>query len=158
MDPALVIHYFTSKQALFQEAMQIPSEPMKILDTVLAEGTENLGPRLVAAILSFLDELGPANPMLGLLRSATADEQAARTLSEFVRLAILSKVTRHLGVDQPMLRAELCSSQILGAILVTQVLQFPEMREAGREVLVAMLGGTLQHYLSDPLPVIESAD
>ncbi|MDD7939996.1 TetR family transcriptional regulator [Actinomycetospora lutea] len=152
VDPALVMHYFGTKQVLFVAAMEFPLDPAQVVPHLVGSGIDGLGERLVRLMLGVLDELGDTNPMLGLVRSAMGHPDAARMLREFLGEAILdpiaAAVSEQTGADRPRLRADLCASQIVGIIVARQILVLPELAAADRETLVVAYGGTIQRYLT----------
>lgn len=152
VDPALVHHFFRNKEQLFVAAMALPIQPATFLAQLTEPGVDGLGARLVDAVLTVLDELGPANPLLALIRSAATHATAARMVREFVGTAIVGRIAASLDVDRPELRASLCASQIVGLIVAREIVELPALRTAERAVLVAAYGPTLQRYLDAPLP------
>ena len=55
VDPALVHHYFGTKEQVFVAAMQLPFQPGEMLPQVLAGDPEGLGERLVRLFLGAWD-------------------------------------------------------------------------------------------------------
>ena len=151
VDPALVMHFFGSKQGLFIAAMEFPLDPAEVVPRLVAPGIDGLGERLVRFLLGVVDDLGEANPMLGLVRSAVGHPDAARMMREFLGEAILDRVAAALEVDRPRLRADLCASQIVGILVARQILGLPELVAADRETLVGAWGPTIQRYLTGSL-------
>ena len=84
VDPALVHHYFGTKQALFVAAVQLPVNPVEQLMAVLAEDPGQAGERMVELFLSIWDHAADQSPLLALVRSAVGDEHAAAMLREFI--------------------------------------------------------------------------
>jgi AcrR family transcriptional regulator len=157
VDSALVHYFFGTKEQLFAQAMALPIDPDEFVGALLGPGTAGLGERLVNALLTVLDEAGPTNPMLALIRSAATHASAARMLREFLTSAVTSRVAAALDVDRPELRAALCASQVIGLIVAREVIELPPLPTTERAVLVAAYGPTLQHYLEDPLPAGDPA-
>jgi len=118
VDPALVHHFFGTKDRLFVAAMRLPINPAEVIPKVVAAGIEGAGERLAAIFVRTIRELGDANPILGLLRSATAHPSAARMLRDFFTIAVLEKVATELDVPQPRLRAALCALAALVYVLL----------------------------------------
>lgn len=152
VDSALVHYFFGTKEQLFVQAMALPIDPRVFVTAVLEPGTIGLGERLVNALLAVLDEAGPTNPMLALIRSAATHASAARMLREFLTSAVTSRLAVALEVDRPELRAALCASQVIGLIVAREVIELPPLPTTDRAVLVAAYGPALQHYLESPLP------
>lgn len=151
VDPALVMHYFGTKQGLFVAAMEFPLDPAEVVPRLVAPGIDGLGQRLLRFLLTVIDDLGEANPMLGLVRSAVGHPDAARMMREFLGEAILDRVAAAIRADRPRLRADLCASQIVGILVARQILELPELAAADRDTLVAVYGRTIQSYLTGPL-------
>jgi AcrR family transcriptional regulator len=151
VDPSLVMHFFGSKQALFVAAMEFPVDPAEIVPRLVGPGVDGLGERLLRFLLGIIDELGEANPMLGLVRSAVTHPDAARMMREFLGEAILDRIAAAIDADRPRLRADLCASQIVGILMARQILALPELAAADRELLIGIYGRTIQRYLTEPL-------
>jgi AcrR family transcriptional regulator len=151
VDPALVMHYFGTKQALFVAAMEFPLDPAQVVPHLVGPGIDGLGERLVRFLIGVIDELGEANPMLGLVRSAVSHPDAARMMREFLGEAILDRVAEAIEADRPRLRADLCASQIVGILMARQILALPELAAADRELLIGVYGATIQRYLTGSL-------
>src|SRR5829696_3719847 len=67
VDPALVHHYFGTKQALFVAAVQLPVNPVSQLMAVLAEDPGQAGERRVELFLSIWDPAAVQSPLLATL-------------------------------------------------------------------------------------------
>ena len=152
VDPALVHHFFGSKEHLFAAAMNLPIDPATVIPELVAPGIDGLGERLIRFFLTLFDQLGPANPLVALLRSVAAHEQAATMFREFYSKAVLERLAATLKVPQPRLRAALCMSQIIGLVMTRQIIGLDPLVRADNEVLVAAYAPALQHYLTGPLP------
>ena len=151
VDPALVHHYFGSKQQLFAAAMQLPVDPITIVPMLLADGVDGLGERLVRLFLSVWDGTPGQGPMLALIRSAVSHEQAATLLREFVTDVLLGPIARAVGGDRPELRASLVASQMVGLSMARYVVRIEPLASADAGTLAAAVGPTIQRYLSGPL-------
>ena len=153
VDPALVHHYFGTKDQLFLDAMQVPFDPGSILSTVLARGRDGAGERLVRTMLSVWDS--PAGvAAAALVRSAVGNETFARMLREFVSRGILRRVGKafDLAPAEAGLRTNLVASQIVGLIMVRYIIRLEPIASAPPEVLAPLIGSTVQRYLTEPLP------
>src|SRR5437660_6065467 len=83
VDPALVLHYFGSKEGVFLAAVEFPIDPAEFVPRLLAPGLDGLGERLVRFFLETWDS--PAgSPLLGLVRSVVGNERAAALMRDFV--------------------------------------------------------------------------
>src|SRR3954468_4972611 len=73
VDPALVHHYFGSKDQLFLAAVEAPADPAELLPAVLAGGRDRLGESVVRLLLSIWD-VPMRSAGLALVRSAVGNE------------------------------------------------------------------------------------
>ncbi len=92
VDPALVHHYYGSKEALFAAAMQIPVVPSEVLTAALSNrpaGDTRVGAHLVKTALTLWESAAVKDTFLGLLRSAVTSDQASVMLREFISDTIL---------------------------------------------------------------------
>jgi len=147
VDPALVHHFFGTKERLFIATMRLPLEPATLIPELLAPGVEGLGERLARHFLRLMRELGEANPMIALIRSAAAHPDAARMFREFYTRAVLERLAAELDTSRPQLRAALCASQILGLAVARFIIGLRPLLDADDETMVAAFAPALQHYL-----------
>ena len=98
VDPALVHHYFGTKDQLFLAAMQVPIDPNKVIPAVLAGGLDGVGDASVygtlrrlyqaGALKSYVvpSDEGPHRKYYGLNdRGRKALDQSAKTWGSFTR-------------------------------------------------------------------------
>jgi AcrR family transcriptional regulator len=151
VDPALVHHYFGTKEQLFVATMELPVDPGVLIAGLLADGVDGLGERLVRAFLAVWDSAGDTSPLLALIRSATSHDRSAAMLREFITTAVIGRLVAALGTDQGPRRAALTGSQLVGLAWVRYVLRLEPIASAPAESLVGPVGATLQRYLTGPL-------
>jgi AcrR family transcriptional regulator len=153
VDPALVHHYFGSKDQLFLAAMNFPVDPGQLVPKVLAGDRDAVGERMVRTFLGIWDSpVGGA--ALALLRSAVSNEWTARLLREFVTTQVLRRVLENLDIDpaELPLRGSLVATQMIGLAMMRHVVRLEPVASADPETLVATIGPTIQRYLTAPLP------
>jgi AcrR family transcriptional regulator len=151
VDPALVHHYFGTKEDLFVAAMQLPFDPAVIIPALLAPGIDGLGERIVRLFLSIWDSPERVSPFIALLRGAMTHEASASMLREFVTSAIFDRVTVALEVDQPRLRANLVASQLIGLAFARYILRIEPLASTETEQIVAAVAPTIQRYFTADL-------
>ena len=151
VDPALVLHYFGSKQELFRASVNFPVDPAVFIPRLLEPGIDGLGERLVRFFLETWDS--PAGrPLLALSRSVVTSEDAATLLREFVSREVLGRLARALEADEPQLRASLAASTVIGLAMLRYVVKLEPLASARGDEIATWLGPTVQRYLSEPLP------
>jgi AcrR family transcriptional regulator len=146
VDPALVHHYFGTKERVFVAAMELPFDPAERLPEVLAGDPAQLGERLVRLFVSIWDEPDFRAPMLGMLRSAMTGEQGATMLREFVGGALLGRVAGAVGDVDP-LRVQAAAAQMVGVVLLRHVVRLEPIASASQEDLVALVAPVVQRHL-----------
>lgn len=151
VDPALVHHYFGTKDDLFLAALALPVDPRKLLaDAITGPATEAAEP-LLRTFLSIWDdqELQP-----GLVATARRilEPGGDKLIREGFLPVVLLPVGEGLGIDHPELRMPLVASQVIGLILARYLLRVEPIASLAPDELVAIYGPTIQRYLTGPLP------
>ena len=152
VDPALVHHYFGTKDQLFVAAMEFPLDPAKILPQIAAGGVDGMGERLVRMFLTIWD--GPAGAAgVALVRSAVRSDLAARLLREFLTTQVLRRALDHLDVDPSEVptRGNLIATQMIGLAMIRYVIKLEPLASADPEAVVAAVAPNIQRYLEQPL-------
>ena len=98
VDQALVAHFFGAKQQLFVEVVRLPFEPSELLPVLLEGDRETLGERLAGFVASVLESPEGRARVLGIVRAAASEPEAARMLREFLRGELLAPLAQQLGV------------------------------------------------------------
>ena len=155
VDPALVHHFYGSKERLFSAAMRLPIAPGEVLAAALAEGPAepggSLGEHLVRTALTLWDSAEVSGAFIGLLRSAVTSEQAAAMLREFIADAILSLFAGAAASTDPAdaaYRASLTAGQMLGLALTRYVPKFEPVAAADAASLARAIGPAIDRYLT----------
>jgi AcrR family transcriptional regulator len=161
VDPALVHHYFGSKNGLFLASVEAPVDPDELLPAVLDVPPDERGEAVVRLMLRVWD--GPARPaILALVRSAVNHEWSARLLREFVLTKIIRRVVGSfdLPADEREARGALVASQLVGLAMTRYVIRLEPTASATHDSLAAAIGPTIQRYLTGevPLPVAGRRD
>ena len=155
VDPALVHHYFGTKEKLFLASMNAPINPGELIPQALAGPRAQAGERLIRLALTVWGS--PAgSAALGMFRSALSNEWTARLLREFVITQILRRAVGELVLDpaEAPLRASLVATQIAGVMVARYVLKIEPLAGIDREVIVAAVGPNIQRFLDDPMPEV----
>ncbi len=153
VDPALVHHYFGTKEKLFLASLNSPVNPAELIPQALDGPRDEAGERLIRLVLSVWDS--PAgSAALAIFRSALSNEWTARLLREFVITQILRRAVAELSIDasEAPLRAGLLATQITGLLTTRYVLRIEPLASAEPEIIVAALAPNVQRFLTEPLP------
>jgi len=155
VDPALVLHYFESKERLFVAALRDALRPMA--DNFIGEqvpgSMEGLGERLLRASLEWwlADPVREATAV-ALLGAATRSDGAMHVLQEVAGPeGGIPRLLSALGVPQPRLRAALIGSTLLEVVVARLLVRLEPIASADLETLVSWYGPVVQGYLTRPL-------
>ena len=151
VDPALILHYFGSRDALFFEVLRESVEGL--IRGVLADASASADPgrTIVEAFVRRWDSEEARATFAGLLLSAASDARVARMLREFFGSRVLTMVARELSSSDPGFRAGLVASHLLGLGVVRYVVRLGPVVGATPETLGAAVGPSLTRYLTGTL-------
>jgi AcrR family transcriptional regulator len=152
VDPALVHHYFGTKEKLFLASMNAPINPAELIPKALEGPRDQAGERLVRLVLSVWDSPAGA-AAIAMFRSALTNEWTARLLREFVITQILRKAIAELTMDpaEAPMRSALLATQMAGLVTIRYVLKIEPVASAPTESLVKAMAPNVQRFLTDPL-------
>jgi AcrR family transcriptional regulator len=151
VDPALVHHYFGSKDDLFLAALDIPVDPRRLVPKVFDDGVQGAGERLLRLFLSVWDDPHTRLPLLALVRSSLVQETPETLLQQGILRMILQPLRAALPSDEADRRVQLVISQMSGLVLTRYLLALEPLASMPAEELVAWVAPTLQRYLDGPL-------
>ena len=149
VDPKLVLHYFDSKEGIFQAAMDFPFDPAQAIPELLKPGLDGLGVRLARFFLDTWESPAGARAH-ALVRSMVTSKSAAALMRDFVSREVLARVAQALELDHPEVRASLAASQLIGLAMLRYVVKVEPLASAPPAKLAAWIGPTLQRYFTDP--------
>jgi AcrR family transcriptional regulator len=150
VDPALVHHYFGSKDDLFLAALEIPVDPRTLMPPVFEPGLEGAGERLVRLFLTVWDTPEARLPLLALVRSGLAAE-TPELLRQGLLPIVLQPLRAALPADEGPRRVQLVASQLIGLVVTRYLLALEPLASMALEEVVASVAPTVQRYLDGPL-------
>lgn len=149
VDPALVHHYFGTKDEVFAAAIEVSFEPALVIPAILGQGTEGIGERLARYFVGVWENPATRGPLLAIIRSALTHEAAAKVLRGFVLRRLLERIAGDLDVPNPKFRAELAASHMIGIAILRYVIKVEPLASADPEEIIAIVAPTLQRYLTE---------
>jgi AcrR family transcriptional regulator len=144
IDPALVIRYFGSKDRLFAAAVEID---LRLPDLSSIPAGQR-GPALVRHFLERWEGEPADEALLVLLRSAVTHAAAAERMREVFAAQVVPALAALRDPGEGAMRAGLVASQMLGLALCRTLLRLPPVAALDVEKLVALVGPTIERYLS----------
>jgi AcrR family transcriptional regulator len=151
VDPALVLHYFGSKQRLFLDAVDLPFEVGELVAQLQGGPRSQVGERVARFALGVLSNPDGRARWTGMIRSAASDPEAAEMLRDVLTRRIFEPLAEALGSDDAQLRANLASSQMVGLVMARYVIGIEPLASAPPETIAAAIAPTIQRYLVEPL-------
>jgi AcrR family transcriptional regulator len=156
VDPALVMHYFGSKEALFSEALELPTRPSEVFARGMAAGSENLGATVVRTFLEAWEPPETRVRLMAMLRSAMTNEAAMGMIRDLLVREVFGPMTHALGVPDARLRATLVGSQLIGLAVMRYIGHIEPVASASIDELVAAIGPTVRRYLVGDLGMADA--
>lgn len=147
VDPALVHHYYGTKEHLFETALAMPAAPAMFLREVVGD-PEHLGEHIVRHFLLIWEEPQNWPIFMAMLRSVVSSEQVAALVRRILVREIFSPITEALGSPDAALRANLVGSQFIGLALLRYVGQVEPLASTDHDAIVTAIGPTIQRYLT----------
>lgn len=147
VDPALLIHYFGTKDGLFAAAIGFPVNPSEWFADLPVDDLAAASEELVRRYLELVDSDDSRNAIVALVRSAVSNEQAAAMLRQFVStglLGVVGSLTRHRDAER---RASLAAAQLVGVAMLRHVVGIGALADAPREDLVRLIAPVVELYL-----------
>jgi AcrR family transcriptional regulator len=149
VDPALVHHYFDSKDALFQAVLNLPFSPRHEIRAALAVPRDGLGTAVVGLVLRVWDDPVRQPTLLALIRSSTTTQSATDLLRDGLLRVLLREIADVSGIDQAEERLPFVATQTIGLIFARYVLRVEPLASMPADAVVARIGPVIQHYLTD---------
>jgi AcrR family transcriptional regulator len=147
VDPALVIHYFGTKEGLFTEAAGLPLRLSELLAGLDGASLPETIEALVRGYLQVVDSDQSRNAILALIRSAVSREKAAAMLREFLTAEVLGSIAALTGLPNAPLRASLVAAQLVGIAMLRHVVRVGPVAKATQDEIVALVAPVIERYL-----------
>ncbi len=147
VDPALVIHYFGTKEGLFVAATGLPAGLAALFGSLAALPADDCVPALVRGYLYVVDSDASRNAILALVRSAVSNDKAATMLREFLTAELVPVIARLSGHRDARLRASLVAAQLMGIAMLRHVLKVDPLARASLDDIVTLVTPAIGQYL-----------
>ena len=151
VDPALVVHFFGSKEQLFLSVVEFPFEPGVVLPELLAGDPRTVGRRFAEFVVGTWEDPSARARLIAIVRAAASEPRAAAVLRELVSRQLVGTIAGTLGAADAELRATLVGSQIVGLAMARYVIGVEPLASVEPDRLVELIAPTLQRYLVEPL-------
>ena len=151
VDPALVYHYFGSKEGLLDAATNPPQKWLETIAGVWTTPIQQLGKALITLLLASWadDEIGPT--LRAILQTAAHEPSTREKLRRVVEGSLMG--VSELGSDERdrLTRSGLVSSQMMGFALMRYVWKIEPVASMSDEEVIAAIAPNLQRYVDGDL-------
>lgn len=152
VDPALIHHFFVSKEGVFSAAVCDSFNVDQIADDVLAPGVTVAGRQLISSLMRLLDQAETHDPIMAVIRSAASYEAAVRLLEDRLVRQVMGPIITQAGdSDHAVLRATLISAELVGLIMMRYVFKVEPLASAPDDVIARAIGPVIDRYLAGDL-------
>lgn len=147
VDPALIYHYFGSKDGLLDAATDPPRKWLESVVATWAAPTSDLGRQLIRNMLaSWADEeIGPV--LRAVMLTAAHDSKTRDKLRAIVERGLIGESTLGVDEDERLRRSGLIATQLIGLGMVRYVWQIEPIASMSDDEVVAALAPNLQRYV-----------
>lgn len=149
VDPALIVHYFKTKQQLFVESVTpiVYGLETNALTTALSTATpDNRGERLAQAFVALISDDHTRQLLVGIVRSVSSDEHAVKILKDFIETSLAAQIETFLSGPNTKLKAELLGSQLIGLVVARYIVKVEPLASAPPAMLITYLAPRLQAH------------
>jgi AcrR family transcriptional regulator len=151
VDPALVYHYFGSKEGLLDAATNPPQKWLEGVAKTWTVPTAQLGRALLELMMASWsdEEVGPV--LRAVLQTAAHEPKTREKLRLIVERSLMG--VSQLGVDDRdrMVRSGLISSQMMGFALMRYVWKIEPVASMAEDEAIAAIAPNLQRYIEGDL-------
>ena len=133
--PAMIHHFFGSKEKVYLAAARIPIDPDTVLSVLLTGPREQFPERLVTAFAAAWRNEQTAQALQSTLRAAVARPQEAMTIRVFAEQFMLPRVSAYLGLPPAQVAAAI--AMLLGRAVAMFLLGIEPLASASDEELAA---------------------
>ncbi|MBM6404165.1 TetR family transcriptional regulator [Phycicoccus sp. CSK15P-2] len=145
VDPALIVHHFGSKRALFLEVLELPEIPLTLVRQALEGPLESLPDRLSGVLARVLGDERTVQRLEALIRTAASDPEAAARIRGFLEANLMHPIAARLAEapgadpDEAALRATMIGTSVAGTILGRRILRLDPLAAADAPVVAALV-------------------
>jgi AcrR family transcriptional regulator len=153
VDPALVHHFYGSKEAVFKAAVSDVLAP-------IAEAMDDAGPgaepdrtadRLARVLVGLWEREPTRGALIGAVRAAVTSETAAGLLRGIVQEHAIAAVAASTEQPDAELRANLIGATMVGIAVARHVLALEPIASLDEDALAGVLADAIAHYLTADL-------
>ncbi|OCB39415.1 TetR family transcriptional regulator [Mycobacterium malmoense] len=146
VDPALIYHYFGSKEGLLDAATTPPQKWLDAVAETWATPTADLGRQLIRTVLDTWtdEEVGPI--LRAVVLTAAHEDKTREKLRLIVERGLIGGSTLGDDEDERLRRSGLIATQLIGFALLRYVWKIEPIASMPADQVVSAVGPNLQRY------------
>lgn len=145
VNPALIHHFFGSKEQVFAATLNLPIDPPTVVAIVLDGPREKVAERILGLFLRLWRDPDSRASFLALVRSVSTNDRAALMMRQFIESVMLARISDALGI--PRLRLVALISQVMGIAMTRYIVGVEPIASAAEEEIIALVAPVIQHYI-----------
>lgn len=151
VDPALVHYYFSSKEELLDAVTTPPEEWLESIRATSATPLRARGEAIVRNVIWTWAQPDIREVLESTILTAAHEPRTREKLRTFLTASLLPSVAERIEGEERMVRASLIGSQVVGVVMLRYVWRIEPIASLPDDALVALVGPTIQRYLSGRL-------
>jgi AcrR family transcriptional regulator len=153
VDPALVHHFYGSKEDVFKAAVSDVLAPIAEAMDGVGRGADpgRTSDRLARVLVGLWEREPTKGALVGAVRAAVTSETAAGLLRGIVQEHTIAAVAASTEQPDAELRANLIGATMVGITVARQVLAVEPIASLGEDALTGVVAGVIEHYLTAEL-------
>ncbi|OBF03978.1 TetR family transcriptional regulator [Mycobacterium sp. ACS4054] len=147
VDPALIYHYYGSKEGLLDAATTPPQQWLDAVAATWATAKAELGRQLIRTVLDTWtdEEVGPI--LRAVVLTAAHEDKTREKLRLIVERGLVGGSTLGADEDERLRRSGLIATQLIGFALLRYVWKIEPIASMPEDQVVAAVGPNLQRYV-----------
>ena len=146
VNPALVHHFFGTKEQVFTAALNVPIDPSVLTELITQGPRDRIGERVIRLFLGLWSAPETSQTFLALVRSVAGNEQIASLMRQFLEHTVVGPVAAAL--DLPPVRITGAASQGIGLAMARYVIRVEPLASATDDEVVELVAPVLQYYFT----------
>lgn len=147
VDPALVYHYYDSKEGLLEAATTPPQSFLEAIAAAWQTPQEQLADQLVRRMLSNWENPDHGPVLRAIVQIAGHEPATREKLRAMIERSMMGPAAQALGEPERLTRSGLIASQLMGLALMRYVWKIEPIATMSDDDLVAAIGPTVQRYM-----------
>ena len=147
VDPALVHHYYGTKENLLDAATTPPQSFLEQIITAWQTPPAELGEQLVRQMLANWQNPDHSPVLRAVVQNAGNEPAIREKLRAIVERSMMGPSAQALSEDERLLRSSLIASQLMGLAFVRFIWKIEPLASMADDDVVSAIAPTIQRYL-----------